>query len=143
MSRILEVPAGHEQLPEIAEFIQEKAHEEKIPSRRMWELLLVVDELVSSILQHCANPDETLSLSWDFSEERVTLILSVTGLPYNPLSSQGSGEHKTGSLEEPGLSLVQKMVSDISYHREENQNIFTIQKALRKKTKKKQAKKNT
>lgn len=138
----LEVPAGLEQLPEIADFIQEKAREDALPSRRMWEILLAVDEICSQLLQVCASPDESLFLTWELSGGALTLSIAVSGLPYNPLSAKSVG----GNAEEEslssggGLTLVRKMVDEISYRRTENLNVLVVKKLLRRKREKSGAK---
>jgi serine/threonine-protein kinase RsbW len=131
----LEVPAGLEQLPEIADFIQENAREAALPSRRTWEILLAVDELCSRMLQCCASPDETLFLSWEQSGSLITLSVAVSGLPYNPLSenlTDGNAEEEQ-QLGGMGLSLVRKMVDELSYQRKGRLNILVVKKTLRKK----------
>jgi serine/threonine-protein kinase RsbW len=130
------VPAYLENLGIIGEFLQECAREARLPSRKTWELLLVMDEICSQIIQYM-DFDQTMGrirLSWKPTSESVEVTIEAAGLPFNPLEVNkynSASEAEEQALGGMGLYLIGKMVDELCYERRGDSNILRVLKYRR------------
>jgi serine/threonine-protein kinase RsbW len=130
------VPAYLENLSIVSDFVQEQARAIHLPSRKTWELLLVMDEICSQIIQYMDFDQQmgSIGISWENNPEFVTLTVEANGLPFNPLdvnkyNSESESEEQT--LGGMGIYLVSKMVDGVHYERCGNSNVLKIVKYRR------------
>ena len=132
------VPVGLENLAFISEFLQEKSCSVHITSRKMWELLLAMDEICSQIMQFMTDDssDEKIKLTWEYKPEFIVIKIETFGFAFNPLEINGNNynaEKEEESLGGMGLYLVKQMVDEISYSRKDEKNILVVKKLLKSK----------
>jgi anti-sigma regulatory factor (Ser/Thr protein kinase) len=100
------------------------------------ELNLILDELVSNIIEH-GNCDKEIEITIRLikKENRITIILTDTGPPFDPTItpipdiSLPLEERTCGGL---GIHLVRKFSDGCSYRRTGNKNVLTLKKHLPK-----------
>ena len=120
----------------VSDFLDICVEEYQIPMRVGYSLKVVVDEIYSNIVYYSgAKNAEVLFRNED---ERVTLIFSDDGMPYNPLEAKepditaGVEERSIGGL---GLFMVKKMAESVQYEyaAERNQMTVVMSKTVKKK----------
>jgi len=122
----------------ISDFIQQKAQESNLSFKKAWELILAIDELCFNTIVHTpSEEDNKIKIIWKDYKKYVVIHLLDNGHPFNPLSIP-PGEIRI--LEEGkrlggmGPYLIEKMVDEVSYKRENGYNCLIIKK-YKKKTK--------
>lgn len=129
------VPALYENLGMIADFLQERAHLVHLQSRKMWELLLAIDEICSHIIDYMDFEQEEgrLKIKWDHHPEYVMIMIETNGMAFNPLdpdmyNDEIEIEEELGGM---GFHLINQMVDEITYKRAGQTNTVTIKKFLK------------
>ena len=130
----LTIDAKLENLPTVTEFVIDALEIRDCPMKVTMQMELVIEELFVNVASY-AYEDEggKVTICRKFDEEPRVLELSFidSGTPYNPLehkdpdTSLAAEEREIGGL---GIFLVKKNVDEISYKREDEQNILTVKK---------------
>ncbi|MCL5674198.1 MAG: ATP-binding protein [Candidatus Omnitrophica bacterium] len=138
MKNSIIVQVNIESLNLISEFLQEKAIAERLPSRKMWEILLAIDEICSQIIEIIDNdPSEIkMELTWEKKTNMIVIMIKTDCFAFNPMEIEKFKNEDEQSLEGMELSLVKQMVDEVHYFRKNNMNVLTIKKFLKSKKKK-------
>ncbi len=116
---------------EVAEF--GKAHE--MPERAVFNLNLVLEEIVANIISYGYDDDNEHSISVDctISDQKLSLTITDDGKSFNPLEAKAPEldkpleEREIGGL---GIYLVKHFMDNVEYTRDRDRNILTLSKAL-------------
>lgn len=130
-SVLLKIPPSHEQLELIPAAVEEFAERENWPPDLVFKLNLVLEELGVNIVNYSgATGDIEISLASD--EDKVTVVISDNGKPFNPLHDLESpdiaaplGDRPIGGL---GVHLVRSMMDEMWYSREDGKNRLAMTK---------------
>lgn len=130
-SVLLKIAPSHEQLELIPTAVEEFAERDNWPPGLVFKLNLVLEELGVNIVNYSgATGDIEISLASD--DERVTVVISDNGRPFNPLDdldtpdiSAPLGDRPIGGL---GVHLVRSMMDELSYSREDGKNKLAMSK---------------
>ena len=93
---------------------------------------IVIDEIVSNVARYAYGGKEgTATIEFCSDDKGVTITISDSGIPYNPLEKEDPDI--TLSAEERGIGgygifIVKKVMDEISYEYKDNKNILTIKK---------------
>ena len=131
----LTVPAAVENLEQVLAFIEKLLAD--CPPDILFQIDIAVEEIYVDIA-HYAYPtgtgDATIRCAVSqTSPPEVTIELSDSGIPYNPLSREDpditldAEERQIGGL---GIFMVKDMMDEVFYRREEGKNILTMKKLL-------------
>ncbi len=103
-------------LEHISDFIQERSLASRLNFKRTWELMLVIDEVCSSIVLHAKNRESELKLVWKDLETAVEVEIIDEGEDFNPLL-QPEEDNESSELGAMGAYLIDKMVDKACYKR--------------------------
>ncbi|MBQ9227637.1 MAG: SpoIIE family protein phosphatase [Eubacterium sp.] len=134
LMKTLTVDAKLENLSHITDFLDAYLEEIDCPMKTQTQLDLCVEEIFVNIASY-AYPDEagTATVDLSLSDGMLTLVFKDSGFPYDPLQKAdpditlSADEREIGGL---GVFLVKKTMDDVSYQRENGENILTIRKKI-------------
>ena len=124
-----------EELSFLAEKIEELAEEWKLPMALAMNINLVIEEAVSNIIFYAFTDKEKHEIKISISLNINILIIKITdyGIPFNPILQQEPDitlpleERPVGGL---GIFLITQIMDEVSYVRQKNQNILTLNKSI-------------
>lgn len=127
------VKASFPYLEMISDFIQQQAHLSSLSFKKTWELMLAIDEITFNIVSYAASEKDNCKIKvvWKAEKNCITVCVYDNGIPFNPLKVP---EKETDLMEENkklgGMSpgLVEKMVDEVSYKRENGINCTILKK---------------
>ena len=104
-----------------------------ISEETVYEVNLIVDEVVSNIIRHGFSDDKEHTIRFGLSLEQGDLVMTVEdeGLHFNPLVipppdiSRPIQERQPGGL---GIYIVKKLTHDVQYRREGQRNFLVLRK---------------
>jgi anti-sigma regulatory factor (Ser/Thr protein kinase) len=125
-------PAMIEHLERLLGFVSEHAKEQGFPSDMLKKIELALEEALVNVINY-AYPDKhdgevEVSCGLD-DHNRFVIEIMDSGTPFNPLSlsepnlTQDVSERPIGGL---GIHLIKKMMDEVEYRREGNNNILTL-----------------
>lgn len=129
MSQVLFKPIM-ERTAEIVEAVMETEEIKGVPDLE-FQLRLVVEELVSNVVNYSTSEKITINITHPEKMLRITII--DEGIPFDPLKKDNpditlsAEDRKIGGL---GIFLVREMMDRVTYQYENNTNILTIEKDL-------------
>jgi len=107
-----------------------------LSSRTVMELNLILDELVSNIVEHGDSAQESaIDIRLTKKNAVITLVVTDEGPPFDPTITPTVDitvpleERKCGGL---GIHLIRKFSDNCKYKRVKNQNVLTLEKILDK-----------
>lgn len=127
----LKLLARVEHLPQWMQFIANCAQEHGLPSKRIREIELALEEVVVNVCQYAYSEDDgevEVVCSVD-AQQRFIIDIVDWGIPFDPLSISAPNlvedldKRQVGGL---GILLVRRLMDDVSYRREDNRNIMTL-----------------
>ncbi len=132
----IEVEATLENVAAVTDFVSAKAEELPFSLKDRNQIEIAVDEIVSNVSRY-AYGDSTgkVSLKTESDEKGLTIIITDSGTPYNPLEkddpdiSLSADERAIGGY---GIFIVKKIMDDIIYKNEDGKNILTMTKFFNK-----------
>jgi sigma-B regulation protein RsbU (phosphoserine phosphatase) len=106
-----------------------------LPEALVNVLNMVFDELLANIISYGYLDDDEhlIEIKLDCSSDRMILLLSDDGKPFNPLSlaspdtSASLEDREIGGL---GIHLVKSMMDSVEYQRQQNKNVLTLLKSI-------------
>jgi len=129
---VLVVESRRENLPLIAEFVEEHLLDLGVADRDIFEVGLAVDEACSNIILHgCGEEDGRIEIELAVSPEQVTVALIDNCQPFNPLTVEPPDlcddveKRKVGGL---GVFLIKKTMDEVGYEYRDGKNILFIAK---------------
>lgn len=107
-----------------------------VPSRTLYAVNLALDELVTNVVLYGFNEPTGQQVLVKLATAGNELVASVHdgGKPFNPLEVQPPNlnapleERELGGL---GVHLVRSLMDQVSYARENDQNVLTVRKKIR------------
>ena len=129
---ILVVESQRENLPRIAEFVEEQLLGLGIPDKDIFEVGLAVDEACSNIILHgCGEDGGTIEIELAVSDDRIAVTLADNCRPFNPLTVEPPDlcddieKRKVGGL---GVFLIKKTMDEVGYEYRDGKNVLFIAK---------------
>lgn len=131
-------PATKEALIEAIAFVEQVLVDMGCEDKEVFQITVSLDEMFINITDYAyANHKETgtVEIMSDYENGIFTIELIDEGIPFNPLEKADPDvsipleDRAEGGL---GIFMVKKCMDEVSYRREENQNIFTMKKHLKK-----------
>lgn len=124
-----------EELSFLAEKIEELAEEWKLPMALAMNINLVIEEAVTNIMFYAFTDKKKHEIKISISLNIDILIIKITdsGIPFNPMLQQEpditspAEERPVGGL---GIFLITQIMDEVSYVRQKNQNILTLNKSI-------------
>ena len=132
----LTLPNDIETIPQLNAFIDGFCEEQGIGMDIAVRLNLAVEEAVVNVMNY-AYPEGTVGyvdIDMDADEKAVTVILSDTGIPFDPTKKEkvdttlSAEERPIGGL---GIHLVREIMDTIDYAYTDHKNILTLKKTLK------------
>jgi anti-sigma regulatory factor (Ser/Thr protein kinase) len=125
-----------ENLNKLAEFIENFGEEHELSPKNIFELNLILDELITNIISYAYEDDSDHAIELDINKEKDELKIQLIddGKEFNPLEKeevkldQDLDERKIGGL---GIHIVKEKTDEIKYKRESNKNILMLKKKLK------------
>ena len=114
----------------ILDFISTSVEDFGISETTIVRLSVCTDEIVSNILNHSHAKYIDVTVEVEHNVPTISVSFTDDGEPFNPLIeleepdfSQPLDERKEGGM---GVYMVKKMARNVTYSRNDRQNIFTI-----------------
>lgn len=128
--------AKEENINEMIAFMEEELEKAGCPMKTQTAICVSMEELFVNIARY-AYPDgrgsARIIVDIDRKTRIVTLVISDTGVAFNPLEksdpdiTKSAEEREVGGL---GIFIVKKTMDTISYARKNNKNVLTMTKKL-------------
>ncbi len=124
--------SGQSSLLELEEAVDDFAAEQTWPPKLLFQLKLMLEEVVLNVINHGYGGEtgRSLDIEIDSSADTVTIVVSDTARPYNPLVE--APEPDLGSDIEDrlvgglGVHMVRTIADEVSYARNGDRNCLTI-----------------
>ena len=130
------LPAAVENIGKITAFVEGKLEERDCPLKKTMEISMAVDEVMANVAMYAYAPG-TGDVTVQFGFEEASRTASVTfidgGVAFDPLAKEDpdvtlpAEQRKIGGL---GIFLVKKTMDEVTYRRENDQNILCIRKKI-------------
>jgi len=127
----LKLLAKIEHLPQWMQFIADCAQEHDLPPKRIREIELALEEVLVNVCQYAYPEDDgevEITCTVD-AQQRFIIDIVDRGIPFDPLSveepnlTEDLDSRQVGGL---GLLLVRRLMDDVAYRREDDQNIMKL-----------------
>ena len=124
-----------EELPSLAEKIEGIGEKWDLPMPLVMNLNLVLEEAVTNTIFYSYADTEIHRIEIELKKEDKQLIIRITddGNPFDPTkkekpdTSLSIEDRKIGGL---GIFLIQQLMDQVNYKREENKNILILKKSI-------------
>ncbi len=111
------------------------AHKNAIGDTEMFNLLLVLEEVITNIISYGCSPDSEhlIRVSIALENGSISLVISDDGRPFNPLETPMPDldlpleDRPIGGL---GIALFRSIMDSVDYQRTNNHNILTLKRTL-------------
>jgi sigma-B regulation protein RsbU (phosphoserine phosphatase) len=133
---MLTVDAKVDNLDKVLAYVDEHLELIDCPMRKMMQIDVAVEELFVNIANYAYGPEggtASIRVTTETDPKRVSVTLSDSGIPYNPLLKQDpdvtlpAEKRKIGGL---GIYMVKQSMDDFTYEYSEGRNVTTITKIL-------------
>ncbi len=130
------IAAKDENLDKVLDFVNEQLEAYECPMKTQISVDVAVEEVFVNIAHYAYNPEiGSATIRCEVTEDPLAVSLTFldNGTPYDPLAKEdpditlSADERQIGGL---GIFMVKKSMDDISYRRENGQNILTIRKQI-------------
>jgi anti-sigma regulatory factor (Ser/Thr protein kinase) len=127
----LTLSAKVEQLPQWMQFVAACAQQQDLPSKRIREIELALEEAIVNIC-HYAYPADSGEIAVTCTvdaQQCFTIEIVDWGVPFDPLSLAAPGltddlaDRQVGGL---GVFLIRKLMDDVTYRRDNDCNILQL-----------------
>jgi serine/threonine-protein kinase RsbW len=127
----LKLVAKVEHLPQWMQFIADCAQEQGLPSKRIREIELALEEVLVNVCQYAypEAPGEVEVACTVDAQQRFIIEIVDRGLPFDPLSLEAPAltddlaNRQVGGL---GVFLIRRLMDEVAYRREDDQNILQL-----------------
>ena len=132
----LEIEADIDRLDEVTEFIDEQLEEAGFPMKTIMHIELCVEEIFSNISNYAYEGSKgmtEITVEHLSDPERVCIIFSDSGTPFDPLSNPDPDTSETLTSDRVGglgIFMVKQQMDGISYSYKNGCHILTIEKLL-------------
>ena len=123
----IELQPDMQSIPRVKEFLTQQAKKLMLSDKQQKKLMIVVDEVYSNIIHYSGA--KTASIFVGKEEEKLTLVFSDNGKPYNPLDAKdpditaSAEDRAVGGL---GVYMVRKMMDRVDYEYSNGMNRLTL-----------------
>ena len=126
----LTLPAELESLKKVQEFIENFAYENDLSSKTLFNLNLIIEEIVVNICSYSYSENEKGMFTIEISLENDEIILTFSdfGIPFDPSTKDVTFKDSVLNTDIGGLGIhiVKELSKSLSYKYENNQNILKI-----------------
>ena len=127
----LEAPADLHEITRINEDFGQFADVHDLDRSVKQKVSVALDELLNNIISYGFEDqdDHVIHLAMDYAEGRLEITIRDDGMPFNPFAQ--TRPNTTLSVEERdigglGVLLVQELMTDVSYQRQQDSNVVTL-----------------
>ncbi len=129
--RIFNFQAEVEDVIQCVPLVSAYAREQGLSFERAKEIEVAVEEALVNICRHAyANGDGDIELRLNMNDHECFVITVIDrGIPFNPLSIDDpklAPDIATQPLGGLGILLMRRLMDDVIYHREDDQNILEL-----------------
>ena len=123
-----------EKLYDALSFVEGQLDEAGCEKKEKKQISMAVEEIFVNIASYSYPPEITDGKIWikaEFCQQSITITISDTGAPYNPLEkpdpdlSMEVEDRQHGGF---GIFMVKNAMDEVSYVRQDNKNVMTIRK---------------
>jgi len=114
--------------------VEQIAEEWKIPPKTTGNITLVIEELITNIINYGYDGGEhVISIAFTLDDDDLSIRLVDDGKSFNPLEAPtpdinaSAEERRIGGL---GIYFAKKLMDSLSYERLENKNVLTMTKNI-------------
>lgn len=113
----------------IHNFIAEQCRINNIAPDKLSKINICVDEIVSNIVRY--SKAQTISVKFSTKDQATVIIyFEDDGIPFDPLNEAKCTDMSVNLMDRAigglGVFLVKKLMKEVHYSREHNNNIFSI-----------------
>ena len=132
----LRTEAKVENLEKVLDFLNGQLESLECPMKTQMQIDVALEELYVNIANYAYAPgtgDAVIQFDSDAESRCVTIILTDSGTPFDPLAksdpdvSLPAEKRRIGGL---GIYMAKKNMDDMQYRRENGKNILTLRKSL-------------
>ena len=132
----LKVQAAVENIPEVTAFVDGQLEAIDCPMKAQMQIDVAIDELFGNIAHYAyggASGEAAVQFHFDADTRMISIAFVDSGTPFDPLSQEdpdvtlSAEERGIGGL---GIFLVRKTMDQITYKRDNGQNVLTIYKKI-------------
>lgn len=108
-------------------------NEQKIDEITIAKLLIVIDEVVSNIVNHNSSTRGIFIVGADIKDKLLTLKFTDNGKKFNPLEKDEPDVKKSlkeRSIGGLGILIVKKIADSLSYEYKDDCNVLTFTKSI-------------
>ena len=125
-----------QQIPQLAEFMEQIAREAKLDQSLSMSLNLALEEAVTNVILYAypEGSDGLVDIEAIIRPERLDFIISDSGIPFDPTAAPeadvtlSAEERPIGGL---GIYLVRNLMDTVTYRREHDRNILAMTKQIK------------
>ena len=135
MTNTLYIKNELEQLTRLYAFLEQQAGVYKLEELQSMQIKLALEEAVTNVILYAYpdKKDQDIRIDMSYEDKRLTIVITDTGLDFNPLEQQEPD--LTLSLEERpvgglGIYLVKQLMTEVTYKRSAGKNILTMTKDI-------------
>jgi len=135
LQRCLTLHNDIEQVPQLAEFVEEVCEELNIDPSTTMQINLALEEAVVNVMSYAyaQNTKGEINIEASANDVRLKFTICDTGSPFDPTAKEDVDT--TLSVEDRpigglGIHLVRQLMDSINYERIDNQNVLTLRKKL-------------
>lgn len=138
MQKTLRIKNDTSELSVMNRFLEEAGEELELSTPFMMSLNLVLEEAVSNIIFYAyvgQDVKDAVDISLLLEGGMLTVIVKDHGVPFDPTAKEdpditlSAEERPIGGL---GIFLIKKIMDEVSYRREDGQNVFIMKKRITK-----------
>ena len=132
----IKLTAVKENIPRVTAFVDAELEAMDCPVPAQMQMDIAIDEVFVNISNYAYTPetgDALVTVDYDAEERAVKLEFRDWGKPFDPVSHKDPDvkapldERQIGGL---GIFLVKKIMDEVSYRREDGQNVLTLRKKI-------------
>ena len=123
----IELQPDMQSISRVKAFLNQQAQTLMVSDKQRKKLMVVVDEVYSNIIHYSGAKEASIFIGKE--DEKLTLVFTDDGIPYNPLENKAPDiyaplqEREIGGL---GIFMVKKMVESAGYEYKEHRNKLTL-----------------
>ncbi len=135
MKKELTVKASRGNYTAVEQFITEALEEAEASPKEAARISIAVDEVFTNIVSYAygRNDDGEVTVSVDAESNRIVLVFTDSGIPFNPLQKSDPDitlPAESRSIGGLGIYVVKNTMDDVSYEYKNGKNILTIVKNI-------------
>lgn len=127
----MEFKAALDSLREMIDYIRQQAESHNVEQSLILKMELASEEAIVNIISYAyKNQKGNISINCERNGQRFEIILRDQGVPFNPIDVEINPQLNTPVIERKvggmGIFLIRKIIDEVSYQREEDENILRM-----------------